>query len=99
MVVTLNPPTTPMVVTLNPPTSYLMPITSGQGGNHKSTYYYRFITSEPQQTWFHNIRNHNITKRFYNIMNLKKSNYGSITSRTTKINRFNNIWNLIELYQ
>ena len=31
-----------------------------QGGNHKSTYYYyRFITSEPQTTWFHNIRNHN----------------------------------------
>ena len=31
-----------------------------QGGNHKSTYYYyRFITSEPQTTWLHNIRNHN----------------------------------------
>ena len=30
MVVTLNPPTTPMVVTLNLPTSYLMPITSGK---------------------------------------------------------------------
>ena len=48
MVVTLNPPTT--TYGGNPkPTNILHNANNiWQGGNHKSTYYYRFITSEPQ---------------------------------------------------
>ena len=51
MVVTLNPPISQMVVTINPPTTFNAN-NIRQGGNHKSTYLYRFITSEPLINWF-----------------------------------------------